>query len=314
MNCSVIFLLLCICCISSPSVAGLFVPRDQCNRISIGKVGWSDEQVVTAAAEILLKKIGYKVSETVRTQPEILKGVSNKKYDVFMASWLPSSEALVGPYLKDGSIKKLRINLTGAKYTLAVPTYAYEQGVKNMSDLIRHKEKFEGLIFGLEKGNDGNLLIQQMIEQNYAGMGDFKLMPTSERIMLAQVNKRTRNKDWIVFLAWQPHAMNVKFDFKYLNGGDDFFGPDQGASTVHTVVRDGFQEECPNAARLLGNIALSVDSMNAILLDIQDNFAEPYTATLNWIRNNPDQLKKWLNNVQAVKAGIDPDIAPYLQN
>jgi len=33
-------------------------------------------------------------------------------------------------------------------------------------------------------------------------------------------------------MGWAPHPMNVKFDMAYLDGGDDFFGPDQGGATI----------------------------------------------------------------------------------
>lgn len=284
----------------------------QCKRLKIGQVGWSDEQVLIAATEIVLEKLGYRVTKTLDTQPKVLKSLSQGGQDVFMATWLPSSSALIDPYLKEGTIEKLSVNLTGAKYTLAVPAYVYEQGVKTMSDLAKHKDKFKGLIFGLERGNDGNLLIKDMIKKNHDGMGVFKMMPTSERIMLAQVRKNIRKNTWIIFLGWQPHAMNVQFDIKYLDGGDDFFGPNQGASTVHTVVRKGFKQQCPNAAKLLANMTFPIAAMNDILLDIQENLVEPYTATLNWIRNNPSQLKNWLKGVRAIQPKVDADISSYI--
>jgi len=33
----------------------------------------------------------------------------------------------------------------------------------------------------------------------------------------------------IVFLAWDPHPMNIQFELRYLAGGDSAFGPNYGA-------------------------------------------------------------------------------------
>ena len=35
------------------------------------------------------------------------------------------------------------MNLEGAKYTLAVPTYVYEAGVKTFADIAAHADKFD---------------------------------------------------------------------------------------------------------------------------------------------------------------------------
>ena len=49
--------------------------------------------------------------------------------------------------------------------------------------------------------------------------------------MLAQVERALRNKKPIVFLAWEPHPMNMRFDIKYLAGGDAVFGANYGGAT-----------------------------------------------------------------------------------
>ena len=64
--------------------------------------------------------------------------------------------------------------------------------------------------------------------------------------MLAQVERATTRKEPIVFLGWEPHPMNSKFEMNYLSGGDDVFGPNFGGATVFTNVRAGYLTDCPN--------------------------------------------------------------------
>lgn len=47
--------------------------------------------------------------------------------------------------------------------------------------------------------------------------------------------------------------MNSTIDMKYLEGGDDVFGPDYGGATVHTNVRAGYLDECANVGAFLAN-------------------------------------------------------------
>jgi hypothetical protein len=63
-------------------------------------------------------------------------------------------------------------------------------------------------------------LVLKMLKQNFDNLGDFKLVESSEQGMLAQVERAVRDKEPIVFLAWEPHPMNMRFDLRYLSGGD----------------------------------------------------------------------------------------------
>ena len=62
--------------------------------------------------------------------------------------------------------------------------------------------------------------------------------------MLSQVARKEKGKDWIVFLAWEPHQMNTKFRISYLDGDKEYFGPNYGSATVNTVSRKGYATQC----------------------------------------------------------------------
>ena len=123
---------------------------------------------------------------------------------MFLGNWMPTMEADVRPYLDDGSVELIGTNLEGAKYTLAVPTYLADQGVKDFADIAKFSDQLDGQIYGIEPGNDGNRLILQMIEEDAFGLKGFELVESSEQGMLAQVARATRGEDPIVFLGWEP--------------------------------------------------------------------------------------------------------------
>jgi hypothetical protein len=149
---------------------------------------------------------------------------------------------------------QMRANLKGAKYTLAVPSYVAATGVRNFSDLHANAERFKHRVIGIEPGNNGNRMIGTPIADNRFGLGDWTLVESSEQGMLSEVDRAIRRSDWIVFLAWSPHPMNLKYHIEYLAGGDDTFGASYGGATIYTDVRSGYVAECPNVGALLSNL------------------------------------------------------------
>ena len=72
--------------------------------------------------------------------------------------------------------------------------------------------------------------------------------------MLAQVERAYRDKQPIVFLAWEPHPMNMRFDLNYLTGGDAVFGPNFGGATIYTSTRSGYAQRVPECRPLARRI------------------------------------------------------------
>ncbi|GBC59187.1 glycine/betaine ABC transporter substrate-bindin g protein [Desulfonema ishimotonii] len=279
------------------SLTGFAGETDSCNKVRFSDVGWSDITSTTALTSVVMEGLGYDVKTNVLAVPVTFASLKNKDIDIFLGLWMPTMTADIEPYKKDGSVETVRANLTGAKYTLAVPRYVYDAGVKDFADIAAHKEKFKGKIYGIEPGNDGNRLIQSMIDKNAFGLKDWKVVESSEQGMLGQVRRAVRKKDWIVFLGWEPHPMNTNFDLAYLSGGDEYFGPDFGGATVHTTVRKGYLNECPNVARLLKNTEFTLKMENQVMGMILDAGMEPLKAAEKWLRENPDILEKWLEGV-----------------
>jgi len=232
--------------------------------------------------------------------PVTYTSLKNKDIDVFLGNWMPTMEADVRPFLDDGSVESLRVNLEGAKYTLAVPAYVAAGGLKDFADIAKFADQLDEKIYGIEPGNDGNRLIQDMIDANTFGLKDFELVESSEAGMLSQVARSVRSRDWIVFLGWEPHPMNANIDMVYLSGGDDIFGPNYGGATVYTNVRAGYTEECPNIGALLNNLEFSLKMENEIMKGILDDGQDPDEAATAYLKQHPDVLDQWLAGVTTV--------------
>ncbi len=269
-----------------------------CQTVRFSDVGWTDVTATTALVGQLLRSIGYTPTITVLSVPVTFASIQNKDIDVFLGNWMPAQEADRKPYEADGSVAVVGPNLLGAKYTLAVPAYAYEAGLKNFDDIHRFSAELGSSIYGIEPGNDGNRLVLKMLKQNQFGLGDFKLIESSEQGELAQVERAYRSKQPIVFLAWEPHPMNMRFDLKYLDGGDEVFGPNFGGATIYTVTRKGYSAECPNVGRLLTNLKFTLRGESEMMAAILDRHEQPEVAAAAWLRAHPTAAQAWLDGVR----------------
>ncbi|MHB0777227.1 choline ABC transporter substrate-binding protein [Halomonas sp. WWR20] len=275
------------------------VPQS-CQSVRFAEVGWTDITATTALSSVLLDALGYETRADTVSVPVAYAGMKNGDFDVFLGNWMPSMASISDPYIEKGSVDRLTANLEGAKYTLAVPEYVRDAGVTSVADLDAHADKFAHRLYGIEAGNDGNEIIQQMIDDDAFGLGDWELVDSSEAGMLAELKSKTGNEEWMVFLGWEPHPMNTNFDMAYLEGADDYFGPDLGGATVYTNTRGGYANECQNVGALLENLTFSLEMENQIMGAIMDAGEEPREAARSWLQSHPEVLDTWLDGVTTV--------------
>ena len=274
-----------------------------CGEVTFSDVGWTDITATTAATTVVLEALGYEPHIKVLSVPVTYTSMAGGDIDVFLGNWMPTMEADIAPYREAGTVDTVRENLEGAKYTLAVNAAAKAMGINDFADIAAKSDALEGKIFGIEPGNDGNRLIQSMIDSDAFGLSGFEVVESSEQGMLAQVDRASRKDEPIVFLGWEPHPMNANFDMGYLTGGDAYFGPDFGGATVYTNTRAGYVGECPNVGALLGNLKFTLAMENEIMSAILNDGEDPEDAAEDWLKANPAAYEAWLAGVTTKDGG-----------
>jgi glycine betaine/proline transport system substrate-binding protein len=278
-----------------------------CKTVRFADVGWSDIAATTGMASVVLEGLGYKPTVTIASIPIAFAGMKKKQIDVFLGYWNPSMTPQIEPFVKDGSIKVLDVpNLVGAKYTLAVPTYLFDKGLKTFADIAKFEKELGGKIYGIEPGNDGNALIAGMIKDNKFGLKSFKMVESSEAGMLIEAQRAAKDQKAIVFLGWEPHPMNVQMKMSYLSGGDDIFGPNLGEAKVYTAIPPSYEKKCPNVYAFLKNLQYSTDIENQVMGPILKK-VKPNVAAKDFLKKNPGTVDKWLAGVTTLdgKPGLD---------
>lgn len=284
----------------------------ECRSVRLSDPGWTDITATNGVASVVLSALGYAPDVKTLSVPIGYESIKTGELDAFLGNWMPAQKAFIDDLNKAGAIEVLNRNLTGAKFTLAVPAATAAKGIRSFADLAAHGDDFDHKIYGIEPGAPANQNIQKMIDAGDFGLKGWELVESGEQAMLAQVARAEKAGKGIVFLAWAPHPMNEQFEIDYLAGGDAYFGPDYGGAEVYTLARKGWPEACPNAAKLLGQMTFDLGMENTLMGEILAG-TDAREAAKAWLKAHPQALEGWLAGVTtldgapgaaAVKAAI----------
>jgi glycine betaine/proline transport system substrate-binding protein len=281
----------------------LATEKPECKQVRMSDLGWTDIALTNTTAELILKALGYEPKQSLLALNVTFESLKNNEMDVFLGNWRPVQDIDYKAYFDDGSVIPVATNLTGAKYTLAVPKYVSDAGLKSFDDLQKFADKLDRKIYGIEPGSNKPLV--DMVEQKTHGLdGDWEVVESSEAAMLQQVKRAVQNQDFIV---WQPHPMNVNMEMAYLAGGDVEFGPDFGGATVRTIVRKGYPEDCPNVTKFFSNLVFDITYENTGMNLIMSDGMEVPDAATKMMQAHPEKLNAWLKDVTTIdgKPGLE---------
>jgi glycine betaine/proline transport system substrate-binding protein len=280
--------------------ASAYAETDSCKTVRFADVGWTDIQVTTGTAAIVLEALGYVPDVKTVSVPVALASMKNKDIDVFLGNWMPSMTVEMEPYTADKSVDTIGLNLEGAGYGLVVPQYVVDAGVKSLVDVGAHKDKFSGKIYGIEPGDEGNRIVGEMIADPKNNLAGFELVESSEAGMLTEAEKAIAKNEWVIFLGWTPHPVMAGMKIAYLDGmGDSGFG----SAKVYTLTRAGYAAECPNAGKLVSNLKFDLAMESAMMEPVLKDNADPKASALAWLKANPDAVKPWLEGVTTFDGG-----------
>lgn len=266
---------------------------------------WVDLQVENEIAKQVLEDLGY-AAEVESVSVELgAQALVTGDADAYLGNWWPSQEPTYGSLIESGQIDVVNEELlTGTQYAPAVPgEVAEDLDIASLGDLDQYAEEFDRKIYGIEPGSPGNETIQNAIDADAYGLGDWTLVESGTPAMLTQVDKAVRDGDPIVFLAWSPHWMTVQFETVFLEDPEGVWG---GAGAIRAVTRAGFAEEAPDIAAFLANLTFTPEEAGQFYYDHDKSGMEISDIASAWIAANPDKVKSFLEGVES-KDGEDAE-------
>lgn len=85
-----------------------------CKKVRFADVGWTDIQVTTGTAQVILEALGYEPEVKTLSVPVTYASLKNKDIDVFLGNWMPSMTQDIKAYTEDKSVETIGVNLDNA--------------------------------------------------------------------------------------------------------------------------------------------------------------------------------------------------------
>ncbi|MEK5443638.1 glycine betaine ABC transporter substrate-binding protein [Fredinandcohnia sp. FSL W7-1320] len=126
------------------------------------------------------------------------------------------------------------------------------------------------------------------------GLEDWTVVEGSGAAMTAALKKAYDKEEPIIITGWTPHWKFSAFDLKYLEDPKGVYG---GEENIHTIARNGLEEDMPGVYKFLDQFNWTSDDMGSVMVDINEG-TKPEEAAANWIEENPDKVAEWTNGVE----------------
>ena len=257
--------------------------------LTLGSIGWTENTAVSTLTKVVMEdNLGYKVNiKGPLDLGPLFQGVAGGDLDSFQDVWLPNNQKYVDKVKND--VKLLSPWYQGqTKYDIAVP--AYMKNIKSIADLPKSGVK---QITGIEPGASINPQIRNKVFSDY-NLSGFKLVTSSTAAMLAQLQKSYKSKDPIIFLAWSPHWMNVKYKITYLKDPKDALGSFSNPSKIRAVINKDLQKNNPKAYAFLKAIKLDEKQVNDMELEMNKTGDNTEKGVRNWLKKNKNVVQPWV--------------------
>jgi glycine betaine/proline transport system substrate-binding protein len=266
--------------------AGSDVGRGQ--KIEIGYIPWDEGIASTYLWKELLERRGFEVEATQYAAGPLYTGLAQGQIDFQTDSWLPVTHAEYWKKYGD------RLDDLGSWYSptsLEITVPSYVQGVDSLADLKGKSDLFDGRIIGIEPSAGMMGLLKQDVLKDYGLDGEYEVVDGSTPAMLAELKRAYAKKEPIAVTLWSPHWAYSDYDLKKLADPKGSWGEGDG---VHTLSRDGFAEDHPEAGRWLKDFRMTEEQLTSLEADIQKaGKGKEQTAVRGWLDERPDLLDEW---------------------
>lgn len=260
--------------------------------VRIGVPPWQGAEVKSAVVAGILERAGYEVETTSAAAALIFQELAEGHLDFNLSAWVPGQDEAFGRHVEAGRIVIAGENLAGAATGLAVPSSLVPDGLESLADLAGHAGALERTVHCIEPGSGANAVIDNAIDEDLYGLGDWRVVASSTEGMLTQVRRSVHRGEPVVFCAWRPHWMNVAFDLTYLDDPLGHWGG-EGDTRVYTLARRGLAEDRPALFAFLERFR--VDAR------VQSNWIHAYAQegrpreeiAREWIDSHAARIRDW---------------------
>lgn len=162
------------------------------------------------------------------------------------------------------------------------------------SSAVDYGEEVDYSITGIEPGAGVFQASEEAVD--VYGLDGWEVQASSSGAMATALGEAIENEEPIIVTGWSPHWKFAKYDLKYLDDPKGVFGE---AETINTMVREGLENDMPEAYQVLDNFYWTPEDIESVMLKISEG-ADPRDAAQEWIDENEDKVAEWTEGVSEV--------------
>lgn len=264
--------------------------------MNISTPPWPGAEVKAEIVSQIFNALGYQADVSNISAPMGIKAVASGDSDMVLDVWVPSEKGTLDSAMKSGNIIIAGTNLKDALYGIVVPDYVWNAGVHSIGDLHKYPDKFGRTVYGIDPGSDGNLIVKKAIDDGTYDLKGWTLLPSTTAAMLAQAKQKIDSHQWVAFLGWKPHWMNLVYHLKYLEDPADIWGKNY---VIYSIANKQYLQKNPNVTRFLKNFAVTSKIQSQWIYDYSFKKLQRRTVARDWIEQNLDTVDGWLQGVTA---------------
>lgn len=253
--------------------------------VKLAYVNWAEGIAMTNLVKVVLEdKMGYDVEMTMADPGVVYASIARGFQDAFLDGWLPVTHQSYMEEFRD-DITDLGFNFEGARIGLVVPTYVEIDSIEEMN---QHKDKFEGKIIGIDPGAG---IMQATVRAIDEYDLDIELVESSGPVMTASIASAVKDGEWVAVTGWQPHWKFAKWDLKFLEDKNGVYG---AVENIHTIARRDLIEDMPEVAQFLTHFYMDSQHLGDLMGAIAESDEDPDEVAREWMNDNWDYVKVWL--------------------
>ena len=248
--------------------------------------GWDEAAVIANLSKIVMEEdLGYGEVQLQELElGPVIQGVASGDLDAYQDIWLPNHQGQIDEVEND--IVQLDPWYDGTtEFGIAVPTY-----MTNVNAIPDLNQTGVTQILGIEPGAIISERIPESVIPTYGLQQEY--VQSSTPSMLSQVEELSDNQEEFAFVAWRPHWMNQRYDFKYLDDPEDGLTDLNDGATILSIVNEDLPDDDPVAYAFLDAITLTEDQVNEIENINPNDYAE---SARTWLEDNRDVVQPWVD-------------------
>lgn len=195
----------------------------------------------------------------------------------------------------------------GAAQGWFVPSYLVEaggaaEGLTSIDQLNDYADEVGGVLFDADPG-------WVTTEQNAArieafGLDQIEHRPSSEAALIAELRRQYNREEPILIYFYRPHWLFAEFDLVQLEEPNEY---EEGCFTdggradcaIPTLAawvgaRADLQDRVPEFYALLENFQISLEEVEVLLSEAEEDGADVEQIAKDWVADNTDTIESWI--------------------